>query len=303
MSSKAKEFYNALKSKPIDENRLINILSSLNLEERLQLREHYKGEFGCPIQDDINDCLSSDFKDLALALFDSPYEFDAREMHRSLHSFMNDDRTICEIMGSRPKEHLDLVNQAYAKFYGVSLKDDIRSETRKEYGDFLNAIIETPRPTGSQLSEERARTTAQNLKNTGLKNLSKDVFLFKETFLNKSREDIVNLARAYGELEGKNFYDILNDELDGKNKKLIKNLFFYLTSPSEYFGRKLFKAIRGLGTDINSLTRVMVTRNEIDMPEIAKYYQYYREKDLTEDILSEDSGNYGKVLANLSQRQ
>lgn len=299
-TSYAEEFNKAIKSGAVNENAIVSILSNLSSEERLKLRQEYKEKYGHPIQEDINDTLSFKLKDLTLAMFDSQYEFDARELHRALHSFINDDKTICEIFASRPKEHLCIVNEAYKQFYDITLREDIQKETGKEYCAFLLAIMDTPRPEGSTLDKEGAFEVVRNIKGYGLKSYGKDVNLFKSVFLEKSREDLINISRAYNTLEGINFFDAIKTEVGGKNCKLLKAILFAVTSPSEYFSKKVYKAIRGLGTDANALYRIIISRSEIDMDIMRDYYYIFRKTSIKEDILGDLSGSYGQILANLS---
>jgi len=54
--------------------------------------------------------------------------------------------------------------------------------------------------------------------------------------------------------------------------------------------------MRGLGTDDKTLTRVIVTRAEIDMQYIKAEYEKKYQKPLVDAIHSETSGNYRNFL-------
>ena len=60
------------------------------------------------------------------------------------------------------------------------------------------------------------------------------------------------------------------------------------------------KAIKGWGTNDNLLIRVLVTRDEIDMPQIKQYYKQLYGKDMLADIKSDCSGDYQKLLIELA---
>lgn len=295
-------FHKALTSNPIFEGYLEEVLLSLTSEQRQNLREEYKKNFGHPIQDDINENLSGKFRDLCLAMFDTQPELDARELHRSLHSFLNDDKTICEIISSRSKEQLDKIGEAYLKFFGWTLKEDIESETSKEYSAFLFACLDTERPEKPTLTESEAQSVAQSIKTNGIKSLVKDTNLFKSIFLEKSREDLLNICLAYNDLEGKSLYMAIKDEASGKNKKLIKNILFSTISPSEFYSKKIFSAVRGLGTDSNCLIRIIVPRSEIDIDIINDYYKFFKNTSIKDDIKDDTSGPFGRILEGLCER-
>lgn len=77
-------------------------------------------------------------------------------------------------------------------------------------------------------------------------------------------------------------------------------ILFALISPSEYFAKRLNQAVKGIGTDDNLLIRILVTRDEIDMPQIKQYYKQIIKKDMLEDIKGDTSGDYRKLLIELA---
>ena len=79
---KSSQFHDALFENPIDENTLIDILTSTTNEERQLIRAEYKKQNNHPIQDDINAKLKENypqFNDICINMFDTPYEYVARE--------------------------------------------------------------------------------------------------------------------------------------------------------------------------------------------------------------------------------
>ena len=47
-----------------------------------------------------------------------------------------------------------------------------------------------------------------------------------------------------------------------------------MSIPAHFFAMQLRKSIEGLGTDEETLSRVLVTRHEVDMGFIRAYYKY-----------------------------
>ena len=72
------------------------------------------------------------------------------------------------------------------------------------------------------------------------------------------------------------------------------------SSPSEYFATRVNKAVKGWGTNNNLLIRILVTRDEIDMPQIKKCYKELYKKDMLEDIKDDTSGDYRELLIELA---
>jgi len=293
------QIHDALISKPIDEEAIINILSSTSNLDRQIIRFFYKKKFLNPIQSDIKSHLSKELRDLVFNMFDLPYEYDARELHNAIASLNRDDKTLIEIITTRPRSHLILVQKIYKKFYNTSLKDDILNLDDKNFAQFLLTILSSKRPKEKTLEINDAYNIAKDLDKNGIKEYGIKVDLFKEIFVDKSREDLILISRAYYNLYKKNLYNAIDNEIFGLNKILIKNILFGIITPDEYFAKKIYKAMKGVGNDIRTIFRVIISRAEIDLNEIKDCYFRDRNTDLINDINSECPGAYGKILVNL----
>jgi len=296
------QFHDAIFNKKINEDSIISILSTTTNLDRQIIRLFYRKKFSNPIQTDIQMQLSSDLRDLVLDMFDLPYEYDARELHSALTSLKTDVNTINEIIITRPRSHLILVQKIYKKFYNIALKNDIQNLSDKNYAEFLIAILASQRPMNPTIQIKEAYDIAKDIIKNSVKQYGKNVDLFKQVFIDKSREDLILISRAFFDLYKKNFYEIIDKEISGKNKKLIKDILFGLITPAQWFAKKAYKAMKGPGTDDNTLCRVIISRAEIDMDEIRDYYFRDWNTDLRNDIDGECSGAYGKILMNLSEK-
>ena len=296
------KFHDSLYRKKIDEETIVSILSTTSNLDRQIIRLFYKKKFPNLIQKDIQTQLSGDFGKLVLNLFDLPYEYDARELHRSLTSFSKDEKAIIEIIITRPRSHLTLVQKIYKKFYNVSLKNDILNLSDKTFSEFLITILASNRPSGLTLKPNDAYNIAKDIIKNGVKQYGKNVNLFKQVFVDRSREDLIMISRAFYDLYKKNLYDVIDNEISGTNKKLIRDILFGLITPAQWFAKKAYKAMKGAGTDDKTLIRVIVSRAEIDMEDIRDYYFRDRNTDLRNDIDGDCSGAYGQLLMNLSEK-
>ncbi len=296
------KFHDSLYRKKIDEETIVSILSTTSNLDRQIIRLFYKKKFPNLIQKDIQTQLSGDFGKLVLNLFDLPYEYDARELHRSLTSFSKDEKAIIEIIITRPRSHLTLVQKIYKKFYNVSLKNDILNLSDKTFSEFLITILASNRPSGLTIKPNDAYNIAKDIIKNGVKQYGKNVNLLKQVFVDRSREDLIMISRAFYDLYKKNLYDVIDNEISGTNKKLIKDILFGLITPAQWFAKKAYKAMKGAGTDEKTLNRVIVSRAEIDMEDIRDYYFRDRNTDLRNDIDGDCSGAYGQLLMNLSEK-
>ena len=322
--NKSIQFHNALLEKDkVNEDIISEILSETNNEKRQIIRNNYKKIFKHPIQDDINKQLTENnylLHDIAINMFDTPYEFEARELKKALSTTIGgDEDIIIEIFASRPKSHLNMIDLAYEKFYNISLKEDIKNKLSQDYSKFLLTLMESDRPEEQTISKEDAYNFAKDLINNGIKQYTIDVNLFKNIFVEKSRKDLILIARAYNELHQKCLYDDIveesvlqkslfdDQEEDKKVRKkiirLIKGLLFATITPAQLFSQKCSHALTGFTSDINTLLRVLILRSEIDINVIRDYYFKETNNDIMTDIKKEyncrNNSNLSKILTNL----
>lgn len=299
---KSTQFHDALFENPIDENTLIDVLTSTTNEERQLIRGFYKKAYNVPIQNDINSQLQDKLRQMSIDLFDTPYEYDARELHSALNSLTNDDSVIIEIFASKPSVHLQMVDEAYKLFFNTSLTDEITKHIGGIYGDFLITLMNTERPNDQTISGGDAYEAADLLTNGGLANIGVNVEQFKEIFVEKSREDLILISRAYYERTQKSLYDAIDEEIEGKNKELLKGIIFAVITPAQWFARKISEVKQGLGGDDNTIRRILISRAEIDMDGIRDYYLMETNNELRNDVYDKNNELYSQILINLSAK-
>ena len=287
---------------PLNYDMLFNILTRTNNYERQIIAVEYKNKYNKSVFDEINSLISNaDIKDIVTLMFYNYYELDARAIHKALKEKKN-EKTLVEIFASRPHWFLKTVDEEYQRLYGISLKDDISKEKKSDFNTFLLCILNNPRSTNKTIRNENdAIKTAEEIIQKGLKKYGSDVELFKSLFVKRTREDLILISRAFKTMgKKKNLYDAIDDQCPKTTRELLKAIVFAVTLPSHYFAYLLRKSIEGLGTDEETLNRVLVTRHEIDMDFIRNYYKLETKRELVADIKGDTSGDYLKITTKLA---
>ena len=93
-------------------------------------------------------------------------------------------------------------------------------------------------------------------------------------------------------------------EFEEYNKTLLKSVLFVVISPSEWFCKKIKKAVKQLkdNYNYNDLNRIVVNRAEIDMDIIRDYYSMDNKSDLIKDIQEISEEFYREVLIALCMK-
>ena len=302
-SEKASTLHNMLNEKNINYDSFFSFLLSTTNYERQIIAEEYKSKFIKTIFDDINTQISNkDVKYIVTLMFYNYYELDARTLHKALKEKRN-EKPIVEIFASRPSWFLQIVNDEYKKLYGITLKEELSQEKKSDFISFLQCILVTPRlKTNFIKTEKQAGDVVQEIITKGLKKYGTDVELFKNLFVKNSREDLINICREFKAIDKKkrNLYDAVDDTISKTTRELIKAIIFAVVMPSQYFAHLIKKSIVGIGTDQETLSRVLVERHEIDMDFIRSYYKLETKRELVDDIIGDTSGNYQKITVKLA---
>ena len=303
-SEKAVILNSFFEEKKINADGLFSFLLSSKNYERQIIADEFSKKFGKTIFEVINNSsLNKDTKYITTLLFYNYYELDARTLHKALKEGKRDERPIVEIFASRPSWFLQIVNDEYKRIYGISLKEELAQEKKSDFITFLQCILVTPRlKTNFIKTQQQAADAAQEIIIKGLKKYGTDVELFKNLFVKTSREDLICICREYKNMDKKkkNLYDAVDENVPKSTRELIKAIIFAVVLPSHYFAFLLKKSIVGLGTDEETLSRVLVERHEIDMDFIRSYYKLETNRELADDVKGDTSGTYRNITMRLA---
>jgi hypothetical protein len=303
LEEKTDLLYNIFYTEPLNTDMLFDLFTRTSNYELQIMADEYQKKYETSVFEEINRVIQNkETKQVCIMLFYNYYELDARILHKALKE-KRDEKVIVEIFASRPYWFLQIVDEEYKRLYGISLKDELTKEKKSDFITFLQCIMTTPRSkTSSIKNEKQAGDAAQEIITKGLKNYGKDVELFKKLFVKSSREDLVAISREYKNMDKKkrNLYDAVDDACPKVTREIIKAIIYAVVLPAHYFAHLLKKSIIGLGTDEETLSRVLVTRHEVDMDLIRYYYKAETKNELIDDIKGDTSGTYMKILTKLA---
>ena len=303
-SEKAVVLNDILNKKTLNYDEFFGFLMSTTNYERQIIAEEYKQKFSKTVFEEINAKISNkDTKNIVTLMFYNYYELDARTIHKALKEGKRNEKPIIEIFASRPSWYLQIVNDEYKRIYGITLKEELAQEKKSDFITFLQCILVTPRlKTNFIKNEKQAGDVVQDIISKGLKKYGTDVELFKNLFVKNSRDDLIYICREFKVMDKKkrNLYDAVDDTVPKTTKELIKAIIYAVVLPSHYFAHLLKKSIVGLGTNEETLNRVLVERQEIDMDFIRSYYKLETKRELVDDIKGDTSGVYQQITVKIA---
>lgn len=296
----AEALYEAMDKLNTDEEAIIKIIANRTNAHRLQIVTEYKNKYDKNLIDDLKSNLSGDFETASVALFLSPIDYDVLQLNKSMSGVNTDEDSLIEIICSRPQTTLQEIKEKYKETHSIELEEEVTKATSGDLQRLLLTILKCERSTNTTSNHEESSKKAKELIEVGESNWCKENSVFEQLLLTGSKEEIMLCAKYYHKKTQKTILKAVEENFEGDVKTLFTSIIYATLNPSEFYARKVHKAIEGFGTDDNTLIRILVTRDEVDMPKIKQYYKKMFEKNMIEDIKSDCSGDYEKLLVELA---
>ena len=290
----------AMKGLGTDEDAIIKIVGNRSNAHRLELINVYRQVIGRDLLADLKDELSGNFREVVKGMFMSPIEYDAYQLNKAMKGLGTDEDTLIEIMGSRSNSQIIAIRQVFFNRYQRDLVKELIDETSGDFQKLLVLLAQGKRSENTVADFNLAAQDAQQLLNAGEGQWGTDESVFLRILTQRSPHELFAICQQYEKMAGKTIFDSIDSEFSGDTKECLKTIIQAMINPSQYFATRIRKACKGLGTDDGMLIRVLVSRDEVDLPQIKAYYLKMYGKDLLTEIRDECSGDYKNMLLELA---
>ena len=226
----------------------------------------------------------------------TPSEYDAYCIHCAMKGIGTNEGVLSEIIGSRTPMELALIKQAYAMNYGESLEQAIQNETSGDYRNLLLALLACRRSTSMQPDMAGCHNDAAALYQAGEGKRGTDEDTFIRIFATRSPAELALINQYYKAHTGKGLLGAINAEFSGDEKNLLDTIVRAQVDRPGYFADRIHESVAGIGTNDSRLIRNILSRSDKDMPEIMQAYTQRYGTNLVNDVNSDTSGDYRRVL-------
>ena len=290
----------AMKGLGTDEKAIINIIANRTNRERLAMIESFKRQFNRDLLKDLKSELSGKFEDATLALFKDPIEYDCYSLNKAMKGVGTNEDTLIEILATRPNYYINQIKDKYKLLYGKELVNELSSELSGGLKKVMLTLASANRSNNTNPDINDCTTKVESLYKAGEKRLGTDEQVFYDILTKSSAEEIKLINKIYKQKYNHDLLKAIDTEFSGNLKKLLQTIVYVSLDPPEYFATRINKALKGTGTKDTLLIRILVTRDELDMPQIKEAYKRLYKKDMIKDIESDTSGDYKKLLVELA---
>ena len=282
-----------------DEDTLIKIIANRTTSDRLKIKEEWKKINGTDLIEELKKELHGKMEEAMTALFTDPIDYDCDSLRKAMSGLGTNEDTLIEIISSRSNDTLKKIIERYQQKFNRNLEEDIKKETHGTLQNVLISLLQCNRSTNQSPNSSQIEKIAQEIYDAGEAKWFHDSSTFVKYLTTLSPNELACLNQEYNYIAKHTIFQAIDKEFIGDSKKVIRAIVYANLMPSEYFATRVHDAIKGIGNKDHLLMRVLITRDEIDMPKIKECYNKLYGISMIEAIKNDISGNYRKLMLEL----
>uniref|UniRef100_A0A8C7H2T3 Annexin n=1 Tax=Oncorhynchus kisutch TaxID=8019 RepID=A0A8C7H2T3_ONCKI len=295
-SADAETLYNAMKGIGSDKEAILDLVTGRSNAQRQEIVQAYKSSYGKNLIDDLKYELTGKFERLIVSLMRPQAYHDAKEIHDAIKGAGTDEKCLIEVLASRNNQQIHNLVEAYKDAYGSDIEEDVTGDTSGHFKKMLVVLLQGTRDEPGVVHADLVEEDAQALFAAGEEQWGTEESIFIMLLGNRGVNHLQMVFDKYQEIAEKPIEDSIKSELSGDFERLMLAVVQCIRSVPMYFAKRLYKSMKGLGTQDNTLIRIMICRSEIDMLDIRECFRMSYEKSLYNMIKEDTSGDYKRTL-------
>jgi len=294
--------HKAMKGLGTDEAEIIAVVANRSNAQRQELKKTYAQMWGKDLIDALKSELGGHFEDAVVALFQPTIDFDAWCLHDAMSGAGTTESTLIEIMCSRSNDEINAIKAAYKRLYKKDLGEELQSETGGYFKRLLFSLSQASRNEGGDVDSNTAAVDAQALIDAGEGSWGTDESRFNVILAQRSFAQLEEIFSQYENLSEKDGIEAaIKGEMSGDIEDGMLAIVRCARSKPAYFAERLYKSMKGAGTNDKALIRAMVSRSEVDLVVVKTKFQIKYEQTLEAFIEDDISGDYKRLMLAICQ--
>ncbi|XP_057693233.1 annexin A2a [Corythoichthys intestinalis] len=290
----------AIKTKGVDEQTIIDVLTKRTYAQRREIAFSYERRAKKDMISALKGALSGSLESVILGLMKSTSQYDASEIRGSIKGLGTDEETLIEILCSRSNSELQEIKQVYKELFKKDLDKDVAGDTSGNFAKLLLALVQAKRDEPSSVVDyEKIDDDARKLYDAGVKTKGTDVATWISIMTERSVPHLQRVFQRYKSYSPYDMQESIMKEVKGDLQKSFLVLVQSFENKQLYFANKLHDAMKSKGAKEKVVTRIVVSRCEVDLKKICSEYKAQHGQSLQKTITEHTKGDYQKVLLGL----
>uniref|UniRef100_A0A8C5HNX2 Annexin n=1 Tax=Gouania willdenowi TaxID=441366 RepID=A0A8C5HNX2_GOUWI len=275
-----------------DEQAIIDILANRSSAQRQEIKQAYFEKYDDELVDVLKKELSGNFEKAILAMLDPPVIYAVKELRKAMKGVGTDEDVLVEILCTAT----NAVSCRHARVHERDLEADIEADTSGDVRNLLTALLQGNRDESYEVDEALAEQDAAAMFEAGEGQFGTDESTFSYILATRNYLQLQVTFKIYEQLSGTEILEAIENETSGTLKKCFIALVRAAKNPQLYFARRLNDAMKGAGTDEDTLIRIIVCRSEYDLETIKDLYLEKYDVSLKDALRDECGGDFKRLL-------
>uniref|UniRef100_A0A671T590 Annexin n=1 Tax=Sinocyclocheilus anshuiensis TaxID=1608454 RepID=A0A671T590_9TELE len=275
----------AIKTKGVNEQTIIDVLTKRTYNQRREIAFAFERRAKKDMISALKGALSGSLETVILGLMKSTAQYDASEIKASIKGLGTDEESLIEIVCSRSNAEFMEIKKVYKELFKKDLEKDVSGDTSGDLAKLLLALVEARRAEPSSVVDyQKIDEDARALYEAGVKRKGTDVKCWISIMSERSVPHLQKVFERYKSYSPYDMQESIRKEVKGDLEKSFLTLG----------GCASLLTLRGC-----VLTRIMVSRCEVDLKKIRQEFKAHHGKSLYQTIAEHTKGDYQRALLSL----